>query len=260
VIQMQPNKLKRALQEGQPTVGGWCGFDHVGVATLMAESGYDWILFDMEHGDFSLLSLRSCLDAVQNSPATPLVRVPANDPAIIKRVLDLGAFGLIIPMINTAQDALAAVRACKYPPQGNRGVGAMRASKYGRHFKDYLKWANDNILVVVQIEQEEALANIDAIAQISGIDCLFVGPADLSFSLGVAMDFGHPKMQNALDKVSQVGNQYGIPTGMWCADTDFAAAVVGRGMRLIALGADAGLLADATDRQLKRFKKTLGRK
>ena len=260
MIPMQANKLKRALREGQPSVGGWCVFDHVGVTTLMAESGYDWILFDMEHGDFSLLSLRSCLDAVQNSPATPVVRIPANDPAIIKRVLDLGAFGLIIPMINTAQDALAAVRACKYPPQGNRGVGAGRASKYGRHFKEYLKWADDNILVVVQIEQEEALENIDTIAQIPGIDCLFVGPADLSFSLGVAMDFGHPKMQKALDKVLQAGRQYGIPIGMWCADANFAVEVIGRGMRLIALGSDAGLLADANERQLKHFKKMLERK
>ena len=229
------------------------GLDHPGVAEILADAGFDWIVLDTEHGHYTTSTLRGCLDAIRRTQVSPIIRVAGNDPVIIKQMLELGPEGVLIPMVCSADQARAAVAACKYPPDGIRGIGAGRASHYGSQFTQYLAQANDNILVAVQIEHIDALDNLDDIAAVPGVDCLFIGPMDLSASMGITGQIDHPDMTKAIARIVDAGKSKHVPLGMWCKDEAHASEVIAKGVQFVANTSDASLLASAAKASLKRI-------
>lgn len=251
---MRKNPIKRKLKRGETSMGVWMDLDHPGVAEILADAGFDWIVFDTEHSHFTTTTLRGAMDALRRTEVSPLVRVPANDPVIIKQTLDLGPEGLVIPMVCSGEQARAAVAACKYPPAGIRGIGAGRATGYGAEFETYLAEANDNILIVIQIEHVDALETLDEIVSVSGIDCLFIGPMDLSASMGITGQWDHPKLQAAISRVLGAGKRSGIPVGMGCKDEAHAVEMAAAGVQFIFCGSDTSLLARAARESLNRMR------
>lgn len=215
--------LKKRLRAGETTYGCWLSFSNVNVAEILAGTGFDWVLIDTEHGPFGLEGLQHCLAAFNGSPSVPIVRVPWNDPVRIKQVLDLGADGILVPMVNTVDEARAAIAACKYPPEGTRGFGPRRASDYGRSIDAYVAQANSGTIVMLQIEHIKAVDDIDAILALPGIDVICLGPTDLSGSLGLLRQFDHPKLIAAVDKVMARASAKGLPV---CAGVAFPPEVM----------------------------------
>jgi len=176
------NLLKEKLQKGQVVIGTFVGLGHPDVTESLSRLGFDWLVIDGEHAPLGLETMQRMLQAMNGSNCTPIIRPQWNDMVIIKRVLDIGAHGVLVPWINTKEEAEYAVRACKYPPEGLRGYGPRRAALFD---PDYLKTANDEILVVAQIETQKAISNLDDILSVKGIDACYIGPFDLSRSFGL---------------------------------------------------------------------------
>jgi 2-keto-3-deoxy-L-rhamnonate aldolase RhmA len=176
------NLLKEKLSKGIPVIGTFVGIGHSDVTERLSRVGYDWLLIDGEHAPLSLETMQVMLQAMNGSNCTPLIRPQWNDMVIIKRALDIGAHGVLVPWVNTKEQAEYAVRACKYPPEGLRGRGPRRASLFD---PDYFPTANNEIMVVVQIETKEALNNLDDILSVNGVDACYIGPMDLSMSMGL---------------------------------------------------------------------------
>ena len=194
------NKLRRALLEHQVTLGSWIQIGHPACAEVMARAGFDWACVDLEHGAIDLETTADLFRALGGFDCVPVAGLPLNDPIWIHRTLDAGARGLIIPMVKTAVEAEAAVREAKYPPCGVRGFGYSRANLYGADFEDYIASANDEIALVMQIEHKDAIGNLDAILRVEGVDGVFIGPLDLSGSMGITGKLDHPQMLAALEK------------------------------------------------------------
>lgn len=203
--------LKARLKAGETTFGGWLTVASPVVAEVMAGVGLDWIIIDTEHGGFGVEGLQTCLIAFNGSPTVPIVRVPWNDAVRIKQILDMGADGILVPMVNTAEEARRAVAACKYPPEGNRGFGPRRASDYGRQIDAYVAQANDSVIVIPQIEDVDAAAGIDAILDVPGIDVVCLGPTDLSGTAGVLRQFEHPVVVDSIRRVIAAARRRGLP-------------------------------------------------
>jgi 2-dehydro-3-deoxyglucarate aldolase/4-hydroxy-2-oxoheptanedioate aldolase len=252
---VKTNDVKRRLREGQPTAGAWVSLCSPISAEIMSRAGFDWLLIDMEHGHGDYQTLLGQLQAIEGSPAIPVVRVQWNDPAVIKRVLDLGAYGVMIPWIASRAEAEAAVRAAKYPPQGIRGIaGSHRAGGYGRHAGEYWKRANDEILVVIQIETASAVADIDAIVRVPGVDVVFVGPADLSTSLGHMGNAAHPEVVAAMEKVETAAKAQGIALGNITRNWDQARELYKKGYQFLTLTSETSLLVQGAADVLGKFK------
>ena len=215
--------LKKRLRAGETTYGCWLSFSNVNVAEILAGTGFDWVLIDTEHGPFGLEGLQHCLAAFNGSRTVPIVRVPWNDAVRIKQILDLGADGVLVPMVNTLAEAKAAISACKYPPEGTRGFGPRRASDYGRSTDDYVAQANEGTIVVLQIEHIKAVEDVDSIIALPGIDVICLGPTDLSGSLGLLRQFTHPKVVAAVDKVIARSSAKGLPV---CAGVAFPPGIM----------------------------------
>src|SRR5687767_9684641 len=198
-LQLPTNGFKQAIREGRPQIGLWSSLCSNIVAEVIAGAGFDWILIDTEHSPNELPMVLSQLQALVGGTAAPVVRPAWNDMVIIKRLLDIGAQNLLIPYVQTPEEARAAVAATRYPPQGVRGVaGTHRASQYGR-IKNYATEANKEICVLVQIETQLALENLEAIAAVEGVDGLFIGPSDLAAALGHLGNNAHPEVRRAID-------------------------------------------------------------
>ncbi len=208
------NPLKEKLNRGEAVIGTFVGIGHPDVAEWLSRLGFDWLLLDGEHSPISLETLQVMMQGMNGSTCVPLVRPQWNDPVIIKRVLDVGAYGVLIPWVNSKEQAEQAVSACKYPPQGLRGFGPRRAGMFD---PDYFSTANDEILVTVQIETGEALKNLDDIMAVPGIDACYIGPYDLSVSLGfgVPPKWDEPRYMAAIDRVLEVAARHGKPAGMF---------------------------------------------
>jgi 2-dehydro-3-deoxyglucarate aldolase/4-hydroxy-2-oxoheptanedioate aldolase len=255
---VKTNHVKRGLREGRPTAGAWLGLCSAISAEVMSGAGFDWLLIDMEHGHGDYQTLLGQLQAIEGSPVIPVVRVQWNDPAVIKRVLDLGAYGVMVPWIANRAEAEAAVRAAKYPPQGIRGIaGSHRAGGYGRHAAEYWKRANDEILVIIQIETASAVADIDAIVKIPGVDVVFVGPADLSTSLGHMGNPAHPTVQAAIEKVEAAAKAQGVALGNITRNWDQARELYKKGYQFLTLTSETNLLVQGAADVLGRFKQEL---
>lgn len=247
------NAFKAALARGELQIGLWSSLCSPIVAEIIGQSGFDWILIDTEHSPNEPPAVLAQLQAMQAGTATPIVRPAWNDPVLVKRLLDIGAQAVLVPFVQNADEARKAVAACRYPPAGIRGItGSGRGSHYGR-VPDYLKHADAEICVLVQAETAEALAQIEAIASVDGVDGVFIGPADLSASLGHIGNPGHPEVQEAIraavDRLTAVGKPAGILTP---SEAD-ARRYIEWGYRFVAVGSDLGLLTKHADTLAKTF-------
>lgn len=249
------NNFKRALAGGDSQIGLWCSLPGGYAAECVAGSGYDWLMFDTEHSPSDPLCVLEQLQAVAAYPCSAVVRPAANDPVLIKRFLDLGAQTLLIPMVNTPEEARAAVAAMRYPPEGIRGVSALtRATRFGR-VRDYSGLVEAELCLLVQIETRQALDNIEAIAAVEGVDGIFIGPADLAASLGHVGKAGHPEVTAAVeDAISRI-RAAGKPAGILTPDPAFARRCLDWGTTFTAIGIDAGVLARQTEALLAGFKR-----
>ena len=241
-INKNHNFTKR-LQAGDRLCGTIITLDSPAVAELLAETGFDWLFIDAEHSPMSAVHIQRVL---QGAGATPcLVRLAAGDELNIKKALDAGAAGIIAPMVNTAQQAQRVVSQAKYAPLGTRGVGIARAHGYGLRFQEYLTTANEQTAVVIQAEHIEAVKNMEAIAQVDGIDAVLVGPYDLSASMGRIGQVDHPQVVAAIDQVTAVCRSAGIPLGIFGVSAAAVRPYIERGYTLIVAGADTLLLGQA---------------
>lgn len=205
--------LKGRLRKKELTIGSWITLASPEVAEIMSTCDFDWLTVDMEHSAITLPQAQHLIRIIQLNGIAALVRVGENSPALIKRVMDLGADGVIIPMVNSPQDAKKAVAAVKYPPLGNRGVGLARAQGYGLEFEKYKDWVKEESVVIVQIEHIKAVDNLEDILKVKGVDGFIVGPYDLSASLGLPGEFKHPNVLRALDKVEAIVRKGNIVSG-----------------------------------------------
>ena len=217
---MTPSDIRSKLRAGRASLGSWLQIPSTAVAEIIGAAGYDWVAIDLEHGSIAIDLVPDLCIAIRQHGTVPLVRVAQNGSKDIAQALDGGAGGVIVPMINTETAAQAAVRAASYPPDGCRGVGFSRANLLGQNISQYLKTANAERLVIVQIEHIEAIRQCDAIFRVPGIDAAMIGPYDLSGSLGRAGDFKHPEFLNALDQFRKVAKQREMPVGMHITTPD----------------------------------------
>jgi 4-hydroxy-2-oxoheptanedioate aldolase len=254
-MQLPANTFKRAISAGQPQIGFWLGLADPYCAEICAGAGFDWLLLDAEHGPNTIQTLLAQLQAVAPYPSHPIVRATQGDTAHIKQLLDIGAQTLLVPLVETAEQAAAIVRATRYPPAGIRGVGSAlaRASRWNR-IGDYLHTADDEICVLVQVETAAALANVEAIARTSGVDGVFIGPADLAASLGFRGNPSHPVVRDAIDKAIAGIIAAGKPAGTLSADEAVARRALAAGCTFVAVGVDTTTFARATTSLAQRFK------
>lgn len=247
------NKLRRALLDNDLTLGAWIQIGHPACAEIFGRAGFDWVCVDLEHGAIDLETMTDIFRALSAFEAIPVARLPLNDPVWIHRSLDAGARALIIPMVHTAAQAEAAIREAKYPPRGERGFGYSRANLHGMDFDAYIAKANDEIAMIMQIEHAEAIANVDAILEVDGVDGLLIGPLDLSGSMGITGQMDHPDMVAALQKYRDACRAHKKAAGIHIVrpNTDNIAQTIDAGYTLIVLGLDNVFLDDASRACLK---------
>jgi len=214
--------LKKKLQNKELTIGSWLSCGYNPICEIMCQSGFEWLVIDIEHTTIDFESTQNLIQIIELSGITPLVRVGCNNEYIIKRVMDAGAYGVIVPMINSKEDAIKAVNAVKYPPNGTRGVGLARAQKYGVGFQEYKEWVENESIVIAQIEHIRGVENIDEILSVKGIDGFIIGPYDLSASLGEPGNFDHPDVKDALGKIRYFLKCSNKPGGFHVVHSDIA--------------------------------------
>jgi 4-hydroxy-2-oxoheptanedioate aldolase len=232
------NRIRQARAEGRASFGAWSVLPGSLPAELMGRAGFDWVIIDTQHGGTVPGDLVAMIQALELGGTTPVVRVPWTDPPAIMRVLDFGARGVIVPMVNTAQDARAAAAAVRYPPQGIRSFGPTRAAPGSPAD------ANEDVVLLVMIETSEALENVDEIAATPGVDGLFIGPVDLGLSMGLALDWtgSSPEILDAVDRVVAASARAGRFAGMVSSSADHARELLRRGVSFVTLGSDVGYL------------------
>lgn len=239
------NAFKRALAEGRQQLGLWNSLPGPVVAEVLAGAGYDWLVIDTEHALTDVPDTMAMMQAMAPYPVSVAVRPASNDAVLIKRLLDLGAQTLVIPFVQNAAEARAAVAAMRYAPRGMRGVAGMtRASRFGA-VAGYVERAEAELCLIVQVETLEALGQIEAIAAVDGVDGLFIGPADLAASMGHGGNAAHPAVLAAIEDAIRRIVAAGKPAGIMTMQPDFARACIGWGTRFTALGVDLALLAQA---------------
>lgn len=242
-------EIKRKLKAGEPSLGSWMSMAHPSIAEILAGAGYEWVVVETEHTAIDVSEVLRLIIAIEHAGAVPLVRLAWNDPIQCKAVLDSGAAGVIVPMVNTRADAELAVKMSKYPPLGFRGVGLARAHAYGPKFAEYVAGANDQTLLMVQIEHRDAVENIEEILAVPGIDGTFIGPYDLSMSMGLPGQLDHPQMVAARGRVLAATLAHGLTPGIHLVHPDRAAgeleSYLAQGYRFIALGTDILFLGDS---------------
>jgi 2-dehydro-3-deoxyglucarate aldolase len=253
------DSLKSKLRKKQLTIGSWITLGHPSVAEIMAKVGFDWLTVDMEHSAITLHEAQQLIQVIELSGCTPLVRVGANDANLIKRVMDAGAHGVIVPMVNTKEDAEKAIGAVKYPPKGFRGVGLARAQSYGADFEGYRKWNDAESLVIVQIEHVKAVGNLEGILSVEGVDAFIVGPYDISASLGVAGQFDHPEMISALSRILDTSRRLEAVAGYHVVppDTSQVLEKAKQGYLFLAYSIDFLFLGDSCRTGLQAIRQTL---
>jgi 4-hydroxy-2-oxoheptanedioate aldolase len=253
-MELRRNAFKHAIAAGKLQIGLWCSLCSNIAADIVRDCGFDWLLLDTEHSPNEIPDLLGELQAVDGGPATPIVRPAWNDIVLIKRCLDIGALALLVPYVQNPAEAKSAVAAVRYPPRGVRGVAsASRASRYGRT-TDYLKKADTEICLLVQVETRAALDELEAIASVEGVDGVFIGPSDLSASLGHVGNPAHPDVQKALQEAVTRLKAVGKPAGILTGNEDEIRRYIGWGYTFVAVGSDVGLLARGADALAKKFK------
>lgn len=246
---MTPNHVRKRLRAGEASLGSWLSIPSAISARLMGQIGFDWLTVDMEHQPIGIETAAAMFAAIANTGTAPLARVPWNTAENIKRVLDCGAWGIVVPMVNTRAEAEAAVAAAKYPPQGIRSVGgALHALNFGTDGPTYFRRANEEILVVLQAESPEGVENADAILSVPGVDAVFIGPNDLLSQMGrtPAMESDEPEFVDALKHIVTTARKYGVAPGMHTSDQEAASRRIREGFQFVAVASDARfMLAEA---------------
>ena len=244
---MKQSRLARLLHEKLPAVGGWINMVDPLVPVIFANAGYDWLLIDMEHHPFTETQVQSMFHAVRHMDVTPVVRVRGNDPGFIKWVLDAGAGGIVVPMIENYAEAVKAVDAVKYPPMGSRGFSPLRVTDNWATLQEYRARANEEVLAVCQIEREGAVRDIEKIVELPGCDAVWIGPGDLSNSMGFPGDPNHPRVQETIEHVIQIATQADKPWGKPVRTIEDFSACVRQGALLMVLGSDTFFLSSQAD-------------
>jgi 4-hydroxy-2-oxoheptanedioate aldolase len=248
------NQFKRALREDRPLLGFWNSLGTPAATEILADAGLDWILIDTEHAPNELPGVAHQLRAMSGSPTTPVVRPAWNDPVLIKRILDVGVQTLLVPYVQSAQEAAKAVGSTRYPPLGVRGVAAVhRANRYGR-VTDYYSRANDEMCVIVQLETPTALDALESIATVDGLDALFIGPSDLAASLGHPGHSGHPEVRAAIEGACRRARAIRIPIGILAPVEEDARHFLEIGFGFVAIGSDIVTLRRGVDGIVERFR------
>jgi len=212
--------LKDKLNNSQLTLGSWITLAHPAIAEIMCKSGFDWLAVDLEHSVITIREAEELIRVIDLCGVAPLVRLTSNNADLIKRVMDAGAQGVIVPMVCSEQDAKRAVQAVHYPPIGTRGVGLARAQGYGTKFQEYYDWQQQRAVVVVQIEHIDAVHNIESILSVNGVDGYILGPYDLSGSMGIPGQFDHPDFLDALEQVRTKAQEMRVPGGIHIIEPD----------------------------------------
>lgn len=250
------NTIKKKLGKNENVFGTFIMTNGLDTAEIIAHAGADCIMIDGEHGSMDLETAGRMVSIIRGTSTVPLLRVAGNEPSLIKRGLDTGAAGIMIPMVNTKEEAEAAVKLCKYPPMGVRGMGAGRAILFGagaEEYENYFKHANDEVLVIVQIEHEQAVDNIEEILSVPGIDIAFVGPLDLSTSMGLSGQLTHPEVQKQCLKVVEACQKHHVVPGImsWSGGMEQHLKM---GFKFLLGGIDASILYKGVRELVKEFK------
>ncbi len=249
------SRLRTLLDEGKPAFGIQLRFGSPAIAELAGLAGFDWILIDTEHAPQTPVTVQAQIQAACCTPATPIVRVARTDPDLIKLYLDMGAMGIVVPFVNTPEEAKRGADACRYPPRGTRGWGPHRATGYGLFEKEYTAEIDHMVMYAPIIESVEAVRNIDAIMDVQGVDGCIVGPVDLCISLGIPFQFDHPKYLDALRRVREAGQRTGKPVGHPLLgsldDEENVRRQVAAGVRLLLVGGDEPVLKDGFRRAVE---------
>lgn len=250
-----PNRLKQIWGEGRAAVNGWLAIPSGFSAEVVAQCGFDTVTVDLQHGVQDYHSMVSCFQAMQAHPVTPMVRVPWNEPGIIGKVLDGGAMGVICPMVNTPAEARAFVAASKYPPDGSRSNGPIRAGFYGEA-SSYQETANSECLAIPMIETREAVANLEAILDVPGVAGIYIGPSDLGYSHGLVpkLDREEPEMLAIFDRAIAAAEKRGLHAGVHCGTAAYAARAIGMGFRLVTILNEVGLMRAAALAAVKQVR------
>jgi 2-dehydro-3-deoxyglucarate aldolase len=248
--------LKTKLQNNTLTIGSWITIGHQSIVEIMATAGFDWLTIDLEHSVIDLGLAQNLIAHIKHNGSSALVRVSKNEEVIIKRVMDAGADGVIVPMVNSAEDAVQAVNFVKYPPQGKRGVGLARAQKYGTGFDEYKKWLNDESVVIAQVEHIKAVENIEAILNVEGIDGIMIGPYDLSGSMGFPGEYDREDVKAAIKKVEEACKKMNKPLGFHVIQPDhlLLKEKIEKGYRFLAFSLDFYFLGEKVRTEMQHVK------
>jgi 2-keto-3-deoxy-L-rhamnonate aldolase RhmA len=236
--------FKEKIHQPHPAIGTLVTLNAPEVAEILSLCRFDWLFIDMEHGALSVSEVQHLIQAMGDH-CSAIVRIPENDPVSIKKALDIGCDGIIIPLVNSAEEAIKAVSAAKYPPMGNRSVGIGRAHNYGMSFAEYVASANDNVAVLIQVEHIEAVNNLNDILDVEGIDGVFIGPYDLSGSMNLLGEVNNELVQAAISAIKQECRRKSMPVGLFVMKAEAVSKEIEDGCQFIAVGIDTVLLANA---------------
>jgi 2-keto-3-deoxy-L-rhamnonate aldolase RhmA len=239
----------------KPVIGTIFTIGSPQIAEIISQSGFEWVLIDMEHSTLSLDSVQNALQ-VLGEKIIRIVRVSGNDEIWIKRVLDTGCDGILVPMIRNSDEAKKVVNSSKYPVEGQRSVGLTRAHKYGPGFQDYISRANDDLIIMIQIEHIEGVRNIDSILEVKGIDSIFIGPYDLSASMGLIGQVNHPEVRSAIDLIKKKCSAAGLPYGIFGANPESLEKEFKDGCTFLLCGVDLSIFSDSYASVIERLNKS----
>ena len=253
------SNLKKKLKEKKLSIGSWITIPHQSIIEILGSAGFDWLTIDIEHSPISIESVNNLIGHIQGNGMQALVRVSKNEEVIIKRVLDAGADGIIVPMVLDQKDAIKAINYAKYPPVGSRGVGLNRAHKYGIAFDNYKQWVENEITIIAQIEHIESVNNLEQILSVDGIDGIIVGPYDLSASMGYPGEFQRDDVKKALLKVDQITKKMNKPLGFHVIDSDHLKILekIDKGYSFLAFSLDFFFLGDKARNEMELLKSKL---
>lgn len=251
--------LKQKLKNKELTIGSWVTIGHPSVVEVMANAGFEWLVIDIEHTSIDLTMVQILISTIQSKGLKALIRVSKNEEVVIKRVLDMGADGIIVPMITNADDAQKAVDYAKYPPIGKRGVGLFRAQNYGLSFNEYKKWVNDELVIIAQVEHYLAAENIESIITTEGIDGIIIGPYDLSGSLGYPGEYNRSEVKEAINKILLACDKHNIPSGFHVIETDTSkiSEKIKQGCTFLAYSLDFLFLLNSSKAGMENIKKDI---
>ncbi|MEM7291071.1 MAG: aldolase/citrate lyase family protein [Pseudomonadota bacterium] len=255
---MRSNHVLQSWRAGGQTIGAWMSIDSSYSVETLAHAGFDWLCLDMQHGMLDYNIVKHQLTAISSSPAMPFVRVPWNEPYEIMKVLDAGAYGVIVPLVNNREEAVRAVEACRYPPDGIRSYGPNRATLYAG--KGYTIAANNEIACIVMIETKEALDNLEDIVSTPGVDAVYIGPNDLAYGLGLspAGDNDDPIHVEAVSRILETAKRHGVAAGIQTGSVEFTRRYLDQGFHMVTLGSDRGWMERLARKELREVRADSG--